>query len=268
MTVYFLRAIGLIAILVLQPGYSYHAKLPEGMSPAKATWLWGHHSIPGDITLSGTPYWYVYPHTDVNQITNPVWSEVAAGHIKSGTKAPAVLMLHGCSGLSYGTTEYRRFFIEAGYSIFEPDSFARFGPGPGVKNCDHKSYHARVEEVEQALIEIRELDWVDQEQLFLMGSSQGGAVVAGWGKDGFAGHIILASACLDQKSLVPAAPKNVPVLSVVGEKDPRSNGASCQTNSHATGSQSVVIKGAGHVILDHPETGKAIAAFLRTVKGE
>ena len=128
----FPRILGLIAIIAFQPVYSYHVQLPVGMSPAKATWLWGHHSIPGDITLSGTPYWYVYPHTDVGNISKPVWSEVAATHIKPGAKAPAVMVLHGCSGFSHGTTEYRRFFIEKGYAIFEPDSFAP----PGRKPCN------------------------------------------------------------------------------------------------------------------------------------
>ena len=128
----FPRILGLIVIIAFQPVYSYHVQLPVGMSPAKATWLWGHHSIPGDITLSGTPYWYVYPHTDVGNISKPVWSEVAATHIKPGAKAPAVLVLHGCSGFSHGTTEYRRFFIEKGYAIFEPDSFAP----PGRKPCN------------------------------------------------------------------------------------------------------------------------------------
>ena len=212
MTRYVLCILGLVAIIAFQPVFSYHVELPEGMSPAKATWLWGHHSIPGDITLSGTPYWYVYPHTDVNKITNPVWSEVAAKQIKPGAKAPAVLFLHGCSGMSYGTTEYRRFFIETGYAVFEPDSFARFGPGPGVKSCGGDSYKARVEEVKQALIEIRKLDWVDQKQVFLMGSSEGGRVVAGWSDRGFAGQIILATACWSLKDRVPSAPKNIPVL--------------------------------------------------------
>ena len=264
MTSWLPYVLSLTVILTIQPVHSYHVKLPEGMTPVQATWLWGHHSIPGDITKSGTPYWYVYPHTDVIQITNPVWSDVASKHIKPGAKAPAVLFLHGCSGMSYGTTEYRRFFIETGYAVFEPDSFARFGPGPGVKSCGGNSFRARTEEVEQALIEIRKLDWVDQKQVFLMGSSEGGRVVAGWSKDGFAGHIILATACWDQKGLIPSAPKNVPVLAVVGEKD--SNGERCQTRSHARGSRSIVINGAGHVILDYPETGKAIADFLKVVR--
>ena len=52
----------LIVILAMQPAFSHHVELPEGITQARATWLWGHHSIPADITLSGTAYWYVTPH--------------------------------------------------------------------------------------------------------------------------------------------------------------------------------------------------------------
>ena len=88
MTGFLKLGLGLIGILAMQPAFSHHVDLPEGMTPAWATWFWGHHSIPSDITISGTPYWYVYPHTDVNQIADPVWSDVAATHIKPGAKAP------------------------------------------------------------------------------------------------------------------------------------------------------------------------------------
>jgi dienelactone hydrolase len=253
----------LIAIVAFQPGYAHHAALPDGMSSAQATWLWGHHSIPGDITLSGTPYWYVYPHTDVKQISNPVWSEVAETHIKPGAKAPAVLVLHGCSGLPRGTTEYRRFFIGSGYAVFEPDSYARPGKRCGEGFYD-LSFPQRVEELKQALIEIRKLDWVDQNRLFLMGISEGGRVTAEWSENGFAGHIIIAAPC-SAEGQIPAAPKNVPVLAAVGENDDWAIKARCLTNTHAPGSNSVVIKDAGHGIPEHPEVGKAVAGFLQAV---
>ena len=262
MTGYSLRLLGLMAIIAFQPLYSYHVELPAGMSPAKATWLWGHHSIPGEITRSGTPYWYVYPHTDVNKITNPVWSEVAQKHIKPGAKAPAVLVLHGCSGMSYGTTEYRRFFIESSYAVFEPDSFAR----PGRKPCKGDALQKRIQEIGYALLEIRKLRWVQQNQIYLMGISEGGAAVASWIKLGFAGHIILSNNCEDQKGLMPAAPDNTPVLAVIGESDAFPDGTGCVIKRQVAGSSSVVIKGAGHGISDYPQTGKAIAEFLKIVR--
>ena len=253
-------------ILFIQPGYGHHVPLPEGMPQVQATWLWGQHSIPGSITYSGTPYWYLYPHTEVNKITNPVWSEVAKTHIKPGARTPAVLVLHGCSGFSHGTTEYRRFFIGSGYAIFEPNSYARPGKRCGEGFWD-VSFQQRMEELEYALIEIRKLDWVDQQQVYLMGISEGGRVVAQWAGKGFAGHIIIAAPCDSERGAVPAAPIEVPVLAVVGEKDDWAYSSRCRTNTHAPGSKSVVIKDAGHGIPEMPEVGKAVAEFLQAIRG-
>jgi dienelactone hydrolase len=259
--------LSLVAMLAMQPAFGHHVELPQGMTQAQATWLWGHHSIPADITLSGTAYWYVYPHTDVNAITNPVWSDVAAKHIKPGAKAPAVLVMHGCSGLSYGDREYRSYFINSGYVVFEPNSFARPGREPCTEDSWDESYRMRVEELEQALIEIRKLAWVDQDHLFLMGISEGGAVAAGWSKNEFAGHIILEASCWSQKDRIPAAPLNTPVLAAIGEKDLWAKGASCNTKTHARGSNSVVVKDAPHGMSDRPEVGKAVDDFIKAVTG-
>jgi dienelactone hydrolase len=179
-----------------------------------------------------------------------------------------VLVLHGCSGLSYGDREYRRYFINSGYAVFEPNSFARPGREPCTEDTLDESYRMRVEELEQALIEIRKLTWVNQEQLFLMGISEGGAVAAGWSKNGFAGHIILEASCWAQKDRIPAAPLNIPVLAAIGEKDRWGKGASCNTKTHARGSNSIVVKDAHHGMSDRPEVGKAVDDFLLTVRAE
>jgi len=68
-----------------------------------------------------------------------------------------------------------------------------------------------------------------------------------------------------QQGLIPAAPVNTPVLAVIGESDAYPNGAGCVVKRQVAGSSSIVIKGAGHGISDFPETGKAIAEFLRVV---
>ncbi len=188
------------------------------------------------ITRTGTPYRYVYPHTDINRIDDPAWSEVAATHIKPGARAPAVLVLHSCGGLPVGTTEYRQYFIEAGYAVFEPDSFARPGPGPGARKCDRSSNKARVKELKHAVTEIKKLVWVDQEQVFLMGFGQGGKIVARWDGGGFAGHIILGANCWGSHRKATAhIPKSIPVLAVIGENDPYLNGPKCTGQQPDTG---------------------------------
>ena len=249
--------------LVMATGsvHSHHANLPEGVTPVQATWLWGHYVVPDTITGDGSPYVYVYPHKDPSRINDPPWTEVAAGHIKAGAVAPAVLLLHGCSGIIRGGVGYRVLLMSEGYAVFEPDAFAR----PG-HSCETSSVSMRREELAYALQQIRKLPWIDQNRIVLMGNSQGGRTVARWDKSGFAAHIIVAAGCdwdSDKKRRSPRAPDGVPVLAAVGSQDEYVGGSSCQLSRDPVGSKSIVIAGAGHDIEGHPELKQALMTFLR-----
>lgn len=165
-----------------------HEPLPEGVTPVAATWLWGHHSIPDTITRDGSLYWYAYPHADPNLIVNPPWTEVAATHVRADTKAPAVVYLHGRSGMIRGSVDYRLILLQEGFAVFEPDAYAR--PGHSYDNSTLKK---RTEELAYAIDQIRELPWVDQDRIVLMGFSEGGRAVKSWSEPGFATRIILVS---------------------------------------------------------------------------
>jgi dienelactone hydrolase len=233
---------------------AHHTPLPEDMSETEAAWLWGHYTIPASITRDNSPYWYSYEHTDVSKINNPAWTTVAAGHVKPGTKAPAVLVLHGCSGIFPSPTAYRVFFMEHGFAVFEPDSFAR----PG-HSCESSSLNGRKEDLEYAYERIRALPWVDQDRIVLLGISQGGRVVSLWSEPGFAAHIILANNCGGRS---PQASAGIPVLAVVGEKDGYYHGSSCKISRKIKGSRSIVIADAPHGIIDYLETEQAMEEIL------
>ncbi len=235
------------------PVQAHHTALPADMSEVEATWLWGNYAIPAVIARDNSPYWYSYPHTDVNKIKNPAWTEVAAKHIKPGVKVPAVLLLHGCSGLARGPAQRRVFFLQHGYAIFEPDSFAR----PG-RTCNQLTLSKRTEEIEYALRMMQSLPWVDHRHIILMGISQGGAAAAVWHKSGFSAHIIFASNC---SGLRPKAPAGIPVLAVIGEKDKWTQG--CIVDQKVNGSKSMVLPGEGHDF-EFPE--KAMEAFITTLE--
>jgi len=252
---YAIAALNALALLVLsQTGQTHHSPLPEGMSKAEAAWLWGHYTVPANITRDNSPYWYRYDHTDVNKINDPPWMEVAAGHIKPEAKAPAVLVMHGCSGIFGIPNSYQVFFMERGFAVFEPDSFAR----PG-HSCKDSRLIERTEDLGYAYEKIRELPCVDQDRIVLMGISQGGHTVARWEKPGFAAHIILASNCNGTK---PLAPEGIPILAVVGEKDEYYNGSSCKVTRQIKGSRSIIIPDAPHGIIDYLETEQAMEELL------
>jgi dienelactone hydrolase len=217
--------------------------------------------VPASITKDGTPYWFAYPHTDAKRINNPPWTDVAATHIKPGVKAPAVLFLHGCSGLPRGSLGYRLLLMSEGYVLFEPDAYAR----PG-HTCKTSSTAQRRAEIVYALGEIRKLSWIDQNRIILMGNSQGGRAVAHWEQPGFAAHVILASNCsasFQSTASSPRAPATVPVLAVVGDKDEVLSGTSCTVTRRINGSKSIQIADAGHDIMGHPQLKAAIKEFLR-----
>ena len=250
----------LVTVLVTSSAvYAHHTALPEGMTEPQATWLWGYHTVPASITRDGSPYWYGYVHTDAEKINNPAWTEVAAEHIELGAKAPAVLVLHGCAGVIRSPTAYRIFFMQRGYAVFEPDSFAR----PGRKPCEDDRWAEtivrRIEELRYSYKSIRTLPWVDQNRVVLMGISEGATAVAAWRQSGFAAHIIIADDCGGGQ---PQAPAGTPVLAVVGEKDEYFGGSSCNVTRKIKGSKSIIIPDAPHNISDLPETGKAVEEFL------
>ena len=236
-------------------GQAHHSPLPEDMSKPEAAWLWGHYTVPASITRDNSPYWYRYEHTDVNKIDDPAWTQVADGHIKPGAKAPAVLVMHGCSGIFGSPNSYQVFFMKHGFAVFEPDSFAR----PG-HTCKYSDLGTRTEDLEHAFDKIRKLPWVDQDRILLMGISQGGAAVARWSKPGFAAHIILANNCEGTK---PRAPSNIPVLAVVGGDDEYYKGSSCDLDGLMKGSRSIVIPGAPHGIIDYEITKQAMEELLK-----
>ena len=231
--------------------------LPKGVSSVMATWLYGYHTLPSTVTISGNV------ESFRSSPEAPPWTKLAAKELKSGIKLPVVLYMHGCKGIISETEQYRRLLLSQGYGVFIPDSFKRLGR-QACRDEGSLSHRVslRLEEVEYALIKIRELPWVDQNQVILMGFSEGGNTVDNWSKKGFSAHIIVGSACTLSGG-TPAAPNGVPVLAVVGGSEPIRPGRSCTIQRTIGGSKSVVIPGAGHRISGYAETQSSIKSFLR-----
>ena len=190
------------------------------------------------------------------------WTTVAESLIKPGVKIPVVMYLHGCKGMSKQADQYRSLLLSEDYAVFMPDSFKR----PGRRQCGFQGslqnrVALRTQEVEYALTQIAELGWVDKERLVLMGFSEGGNTTDNWSKPGFAGHLIMGSAC----TLVggtPNAPQGTPVLAVVGSRDSYRPGLSCSIDESDGISKSIVLDGKGHGVAQYPQTQNAIRLFL------
>jgi len=250
------RRVQMIATVLASLVLGACQSLPEGVTPQEATWLYGKHTLPASATLSGG----IETYTPL--LNKELEREHAKRIIKPGIEIPAAIYMHGCAGISAEAYSYRKLMLSQGYAFFMPDSFAR--PGR-EKLCGKGGMSERVamrqQEVDVALKALRELPWIDQDRLVLMGFSEGGNTTDSWYSADFTGLIVLGSACTNSGGS-PSAPERVPVLAIVGEVDEYRPGMSCTIERTVGGSRSIVINGANHWISHYDETQNAIKEFL------
>lgn len=150
-------------------------------------------------------------------------------NIPSGSDIRLIIYMHGC-GTSGGMNDFRLFHFLAnnGYAILAPNSFARkYKP----RSCDPETYTGgfhrgvlgfRIAEAQYAYEAAKKMPWVDKQNIFMMGYSEGGITTAKFPNGGLAGRIILGWTCnagwpeYDGIS----GPRDVPVLAVVASNDP------------------------------------------------
>lgn len=202
----------------------------------------------------------------------------AAVTLPAEKKFPAVLYMHGCDGLG-GSDPLRwgSLLQAAGYAVIAPFSFGR---QHRPRTCDPSTFSARyapevyemrVREIDYAVAQVRTLPWVDQDNVFLFGFSEGGVAVAAYTGSAFRGYIITGWTCrqgyhADMDGLW--VPSDKPVLAVVFAEDPwfpnpwqRGHCGEKFVNRRA--SESVVIPGSDHSTASHPIARNAVLEFLR-----
>jgi dienelactone hydrolase len=100
------------------------------------------------------------------------------------TRYPTVILLHGCDGVWKGTYRRMEIFANNGFAVITPVSFAR---NKYPKSCDVISKTAglyrgivslRKNDASYAIRKGRELPWVDDENIFLFGHSEGAIIAA------------------------------------------------------------------------------------------
>lgn len=181
----------------------------------------------------------------------------ALGETPQGVTFPTVIYMHGCAGFWAGTDRRLDMLARHGFAAIAPDSFAR---AHKPVSCDTNTHRGglhrgvlgmRLSEARHALRKARELDWVDTENLFLMGLSEGGITAARLSEDPppVNARVIEGWTCHagwpEYRGL--SSYEGQPVLSLVGTEDPwfqdpilRGHCGSFMRNRQATGSRSVV----------------------------
>lgn len=191
---------------------------------------------------------------------------------------PVVLYLHGCTGMGRMEKKFGESLAERGFVFIAPDSMARrYRP----LQCDPRDqtggknlfvFDFRLAEISYALDRLRNEPWVDWNNLFLMGGSEGGVAAALYRGDEFRARIIFQWTCHGAPLVRGLAePDRTPVLTIVNlgdpwyqpDKTPNQSGDCGDFIRHRPGSSSLVLQRLGvHNVLDLPSVRRAIEVFL------
>ncbi len=139
---------------------------------------------------------------------------------------PTLLYIHGSSGLYRGDV-YRQYIVEElGFIFFAPDSF-RLKNRPTYLSPTKSKYYTRVHKIRVAEIsynfkKLKKLPFIDNNNIFLMGNSEGGLAVAVSKTKGFKGRIVTAFSCESSyfyKKFKIGFKKSCPFLNIIGTDD-------------------------------------------------
>lgn len=204
----------------------------------------------------------------------------AMDNLSGKERIPTVLYLHGCTGIGFDSSRDLQLLADFGYAVIAPDSFARRNR---PQLCNPETHTSRVlphvhdyrqAEIAYAVERMRALEWIDPDNIFLMGFSEGGIATARYGGDEFNGHIISGWTCQSSGYAqtafmqgIAAAPSK-PILAIVGAHDPWFQvwnkghcGMSMAPGPHR---RSIVIDTNLHQVTAYPEARRAIREFLRS----
>ncbi len=231
-----------------------------------------------DIEKTWTRGQAVLPAAGSPVLTSPESGAVSrwAEGLTPGRRVPVVVYLHGCTGI--GNTPFLRRLAERGYAVVAPNSMARrYRPlqcDPARRQGGYNLfvYDFRQAELTYALQRLARLPWVDRDNLFLVGNSEGGVVAALYRGDEFNARVVTQWTC-EGAPLVRGigAPADTPVLSVVRRGDPwyggkKSLGQRSDCGRYMQGrpgSRSIVLEeGDSHVVYSDPGAVQAILSFL------
>lgn len=219
------------------------------------TWVYppGHKGAP--FLVSNEARW----QKAVAAITSPV---------------PTVIYVHGCDGFdwTFYEADYAKALSRAGFMVFAPDSYARGSRRRNVcGNTRIDTIELRREEVRETLRQIESLPWVDKNNLFLAGHSEGGITTAMFKGSQFRAYYIAGWTCTSKSPEFDRihAPADRPVLAVVGTNDEYHVGTFREKDDcgmrmkNRPGSKSIVLKGWDHDVSKHSATVPALIEFFK-----
>ncbi len=212
-----------------------------------------------------------------------VMSDITEKSVEALQSFPAIIYLHGCSGVWAGTYTRLNFLAEAGFVVIAPVSFARkkypqsCDPAKASGGMYRGTLSMRQNDAAYAITNAKQLSWVDENNIFLMGHSQGGVTTATFKSKGDStsvnARIIEGWTChagwSEYKGINASA--NEPVLALVAKGDPWfqndwTRGDCSAYFNKDNGSRSIVLSegvlSARHELLEDKDLQKVVLEFL------
>ena len=219
------------------------------------------------------------------EILKSTIADLDTSAINFAKKIPTVIYMHGCSGYWAGTIRRIDFLAANGFAVIAPPSFAR---KKYPKSCDvnlnqggfyRDTIRIRQNDAGYAIQQAKKLPWVDDNNVFLMGLSEGGITTATFfSKDknkSVNARVVEGWTCTSTWNEYHGvkAPKSEPVLSLLGEKDPwfqnpYTNGECTKFLNKRNGSQSIVYRKGNlsyrHELLEDNRVKESVINFLKS----
>ena len=195
-------------------------------------------------------------HNDIyvfGRLSAPINQQKLA-KLPSDLRFPTVIYLHGCAGLDWGNiSNTTGALIKQGFALIAPDSFALSNRtqtcGMGMRG----TFQIRAAEAQYAAARARDLPWVDADNLFLIGHSEGGAGVAAYGGTQFNALVISGFACND------GIWSGLPTLAVAAKQDRLINPT---REVCPTAQERMLIPGTQHYVLRNSDVSDRVVKFL------
>lgn len=188
-----------------------------------------------------------------------------------GTKFPTLIYMHGAGGLWRGTYKDLAIARKAGLAVIALDSFARARPQNPDANLSNpcggpcawiqrEIVALREAELSHALKRVRALSWVDQDNLFGWGHSEGVYAMARYPGAAFKALILTGNDCYRGFAV------QKPTLVVMARHDPYHGGKvdTCRTAAQGAENLSYLeVPGAQHNAVQTVQGKRAFVAFIR-----
>ena len=198
------------------------------------------------------------------------------GSVKVEKPMSVVILLHGCGGIHEHEKRWAETIKSAGFIVVLPNSFAI--PNREV-NCVSETSTANIgkvpvndlrpAEAEYAGNKINEMEWVDKNNIFLMGHSEGGMGAFYTKEVGFKGVIVSGFPCRSRKPV--GSGHGTPFLAINWERDPyfdKNNNPYIQCSDkpfwkRRIDANQLVLPGKGHATAYERQAVDTVLKFLK-----